>query len=185
MNKVINSLAQLTANSDREKLFRLVAAIAIVTVLASGIGFYLIYSISDDKLVELRNINNNRKMVSSLIARQLSVENRKSEIFKILKEDENFKIKDYFTKIATRLHLHTKEEKVTTGQAQGGFSEVKLSVTLLDLNMKNLCELLQEIEKNPRVYTEKLDIEKAGSSGTLTANIYIATLKTDKEISEP
>lgn len=99
----------------------------------------------------------------------------------IIAQDPNFKIAGYFEDVLNKLGLASKKSsklEVTTPAQEGRYQETVLNAKLSDMSMKELTELLKEIEQNKRVFAKELEITASKkTANTIDVNITIATLE--------
>ncbi len=115
------------------------------------------------------------------------VQQQRAEVDAILAEDEDFKIGGYFKDLLTKLQLTDKKiaEETTQIDREDNYRESELDAKFEDMNMKQLAELLQEIEQNKRIFSKKLEITKSKKNpGTIEVQITIATLLPETELTE-
>lgn len=162
--------------------------LAVITFIASIIVFQYYRKVKYWK-GRVKIINELREDdVKVILEKAQQVQQQQAEVDAILAEDEDFKIGGYFKELLSRLQLVDKEiaEETTQIDREDNYRESELDAKFEDMNMKQLTELLQEIEKNKRIFTKKLEITKSKKSpGTIEAQITIATLlPAEKELTE-
>lgn len=126
--------------------------------------------------------------VKVVLEKAQHVQQQRAEVDAILAEDEDFKIGGYFKDLLAKLQLSEKEiaEETIQIDREDNYRESELNAKFEDMNMKQLTKLLQEIEKNKRIFTKKLEIMKSKKKlGTIETQITIATLlPAEKELVE-
>ena len=152
-------------------------------LIISGL-FYYYYSAVDDLNEQVQELNTKRTKMRALFERETLVKKQETEVNKMLKEDENFSIGSYFQKVVDKLKLTPKSAiPGNTLQIEGKYREYTISANFSGenaLDMKQICELLEEIEANKRVYTKSLDITRAQATPTkLNVTLVIGTLLTE------
>ena len=96
-----------------------------------------------------------------------------------LAKDTDFKIGGYFKNLLTKLNLRDKEiaEETSTSDLEENYRKSELNAKFEDMTMKELTELLQEIEHNSRIAMERLEITKSKKQPkTIEVNLTISTL---------
>ncbi len=160
--------------------------IAIILVLV-GLILYRHYSKIGKLKKELQTINRSREEAQIILTKDVQVKKQKKIVDEILEKGKNFKIVQYFdsTTNALRLSNNVKDKKVSVNELENlrtkEYSEVKLDATLTAIDTKQLVELLNEFEKNERIYTKNLEIIKSNKVPALDVNITIATLQPKTE----
>lgn len=136
------------------------------------------------------NITNEyREEIRKIITKDQHVHNQRNEVDKMLDETPDFKIDGYFTDLITKFRLlegHATQRSVTyADRGDSKYREVLLNAKFDTMNMRQLCELLDAIEQNKRIYTKELEIIKSKKiPNTIDVNLTIATLQAKPEITE-
>ena len=158
-----------------------------VTLISSGIVFQYYRKVNYWK-GRIKIINELREDDVKIIREKAQhVQKQRAEVDAILAEDEDFKIGGYFKNLLTKLHLTDKKVAEETAQIdrEDNYRESELNAKFEDMNMKQLAELLQEIEQNKRIFNKKLEITKSNKKpGTIEIQITIATLLPETELTE-
>lgn len=130
---------------------------------------------------EFRRVNHQRIQARNLLEKHTAVKQQKIEVDTILLQDKTFKIKEYFSSILKEMNLQnklSKDPEVAIPQdLDNGYTEIKLDVGFTNMNMKELAEIIYNIEKNRRIYTKELVITKALQTPTIDVTLIIATLQ--------
>ena len=114
-----------------------------------------------------------------ILTRAASVQQQRKEVDAILEEDKDFKIGGYFKDVLTKLVLTSKKAVESPSQIdrEGKYRESILNVKFTDMDMKQLSELLNEIEKNKRIFTKELEVTTSRKTPQkIDVNLTIATL---------
>jgi len=118
---------------------------------------------------------------------------QQKEVEELIAQDKQFKyIKQEFLKIIDTLNLKnnlktdptpvTKELEHLRSQ---GYEEVQLDIELTKLNMRQLTELLIELEKNKRINIKRLEIAKSKNEPTVEVQpLVISTIQKKAEATE-
>lgn len=177
--EILNNIRGFISRLDEQKFFNYTAI--FLGVLALLFGFFLYQGIGSitDEQERIETINDAREEAQDLIARFEQVKKQRAKVNKILTEDRRFKISDYFNKLLEKhnleRHLQT-EPKVAEDTLDRNYKEVRITPLLKQINMRQLTQLLQDIEDKERVYIKKLDITKT-EPASIDAMITIATLQ--------
>lgn len=183
IDKSKNFILSLDEKSFKRYIYVL---ISIVLVLV-GLIFYRHYSKIGRLRKELQTINRSREEAQVILTKDVQVKKQKKIVDEILEKGKNFKILQYFDSITDLLRLsnNVKDKKVSVNELENlrtkEYSEVKLDASLTGIDMKQLVELLNEFEKNERIYTKNLEIIKSSRVPALDVNITIATLQPKTE----
>lgn len=176
-NAFIAYIQQLNEKNFYTYSATLVGGVVVLSILIL-FGYY--YRNAQYLLGQIENANEMRERVRELLIESTQVQKQKAEVNKMIEQDEDFNIVAYFRATLVKLGLDKKmlTNTNTRTDREDNYSEEELKAQLVDLNMKELTELLQELEHNKRIYAKDLDITKKSKKGpkTIEINITIATL---------
>ncbi|HTM05983.1 MAG TPA: hypothetical protein VL201_01975 [Patescibacteria group bacterium] len=136
----------------------------------TGIAFY-------KKKISL--LNDMREEVRAIRQNMVQVQTQRSRVYEMLQEEVDFKIAGYFNDLLVKLNLFDNKKTEETSQIdrEDSYRESELVASLTNMNMKQLTELLYELEQKKRIYIKKLDIEKSKKGkNQLDVTLIIATL---------
>lgn len=138
---------------------------------------------------ELVNINELREETRKILDKAQQIKKDQKEIDAILDQDKNFKIAGYFEDLISKLGLAQKKSstvEVRTAPLEAKYQESELQAKFTSITMKELTELLQEIELNKRVFAKELEITPSKKQpNSIDVILTIATLEPKpKEIGE-
>lgn len=178
MSLIVRAKRFVDELEDRQ-VYQYVLAIVGCFVLVMGLLFYLHYNRIQKLQQEFRKISKDREKAKLLLARHAVVEQRKLQVDEVLGREKAFYIKEYFEKLIAELNLTAYSPKIElmSQDLQNNYSEVKLEATLSGINMQQLVELVYRIEKDDRLYTKELVINKAPQRAALDVKLVIATLQ--------
>ncbi len=161
--------------------------LAACSLIGGGVVFQYYRKVSSLKK-HIAEINEYREDDVRVILQQaLQVKQQRAEVDTILSEDVDFKIGGYFKDLLDKLKLTEKKVSEETSQVdrEDNYRESELNAKFEDMNMQQLTELLQELERNKRISTKQLDITKSKKKAdTLEVQITIGTLLPITEIPE-
>lgn len=171
-------IRDLTNQQFYQLLLGGLAVLITFSILFSWFYYRTINRIYTD--IEL--INEQRSDIKKILGRAQRVSYQKKEVDKLLAQDKNFKIKGYLQTILTQLNLWDKKTDMSGIQFvddKDGYITDTIKLELATISMKDLTELLQVLEKNPRLYLKNVEIKKSKKTNgtTLDAIIGIATLQ--------
>ncbi len=179
-----------TQNSSMFRNYILVY-IGTFSVLCGGLIFYYNYRTAA-MIKNIRTLNTKRVQVQELLSKELTIREQQNLVDELIQQDKNFLIMHYFETIAEQLNLTNKlqeKPRLTTNEPamlkSKGYSELILEIKLDDLNMWQVTQLLEELEKNKRVYIKNLELESnPDTPPTVSLLLTIATLKNHTEINQ-
>lgn len=179
----LETLKQHILQLDEKTFFAYLGGFVLGMILIMSGLIYYYYSAIEDRTIQLEALNEKRQSMRSLFERDALVKAQEAEVKKMLKEDAHFKIGDYFQKVVDKLKLKENENEknqVDTVQLEGKYRESTLTTRFQMLDMKQICDLLSEIENSKRVYTKSLDIVRSTTAPTkLDVTLAIGTLENE------
>ena len=125
-------------------------------------------------------INDAREQARTILDKGQVVKKEQREIDTIIAKDENFKIGQYFEDLLAKLGLSNKSAplEVSSPEREGKYRESVLTAKFSGMSMKELTELLQELELNGRVFTKELEITASKKPpNSIDVTLTIATLE--------
>lgn len=175
----IEQLQAKINNLDEYTWYKYVAIAAGLFLLLICLILFFYFSAVKKWELRLNGINESRQEAKRLVEKAQRVHKARDEVTTILKEDPNFKIKEYLQETMAHLGIFqnvVSENVVVTGQDEN-YSETVATYQLAGISMKQLAEFLNEIDENQRVFTKELDITKSKKMPrTIDVGIVIATL---------
>lgn len=130
-------------------------------------------------------LNNYRQTAQELLSRYERVREQQQAVTTLLEQDKSFRIVGFVDALLAELQLspHRTASSQTTEPLEHPekYNEITVNITLTDINMRQLTQLLQEIEKNERIYTKSLEITKSPSKPTIDVSLALATLQPQVE----
>lgn len=186
--KLFSQIQTYLDSLEIKRFYQFIAIlIGIVLLACFGVLFQYYRSISYLKS-EIGKLNEQRENIRLILDKAQQVKTEQKEIDAILAKDENFKIAGYFEDLLGQLGLSDKKSaiEVSTPAREGKYQESILQAKFTGMTMKDLTELLQEIELNKRVFTKELSIVASQKrTGTIDVTLIIATLELKpKEVKE-
>jgi hypothetical protein len=142
-------------------------------------SFFLFYSAVYFYKKKIAILNDLREEARSIRATMVQVQTQRPRVNQMLQEEVDFKIGGYFNTVLDKLGLSDckKTEETSQVDRQDNYRESELIATMTNMNMKQLTELLYELEQKKRIYIKKFDIEKSKkNSKQLEIALIIATL---------
>ena len=183
----LDSLKTFLNNLD-EKQFYLALGGFIGTVLLSIImGIILFYSDVASSKKQSIQLDEQREEIKALLQKNYRVEQQRTKINKLLTENENFKIGQFFEELLIRLQLTNNKESTRPLPAEkdNEYRESGLEARMVSITMQQLCALLNEMNTHKLVYTKEIDITQSKRvPRTIDVTLTIATLQRIPEPSE-
>lgn len=175
---LLNRIRERIEKLDEKEFLRFsIIYLSILCLLATGIIVRYYFKTSSLKK-QMKKINQLREDVKVILERYERVKKQRNEVDALLDQHEDFILQEYMEQLRNKMRLSYIIESTTTSPRDDVYQETAINAKFTNMNMKELTELLQEIEKNKLIYTKELDIVKSKTRpGTLDVSITIATLK--------
>lgn len=181
---ILTSTTRFFQEAEKKELYRYFILFMAGFLLCMGLFFYWYLGKLDSLRTTLQNTNKARLEARKILQQHALVMQQQNEVNAILEKDNDFLILDYFNTLLASLHLevyNSKPAHVTEENLNNGYIEEKLDAGFTNMNMQQLCQLLDKIERNERIYTKELNITKALKSPTIDVTLTIATLALEKK----
>lgn len=173
---VIDSLRDFIRGLDKKEL-KLYGSLymGICVVIVTGIMVRHAYLVREAKN-KVKLLNQARNKVQGVLTDFGQVVQQRTKIDALLKKDKNFYIQKFFQDLTQRLVIiKDATEKLSTQKLENGYTEESLNINLVRITTQQLCELLQAIEKEERIYIKNIDITKTVAK-KINVTMVIATL---------
>ncbi len=114
-------------------------------------------------MYQIHQLNELREETRVIKENAQQVQTQRDAVNEILSKDPDFKIASYFDELLNSLQLTAKKGKTETTRAdrEDNYQETELTAQIVDVNMKQVAELLHAIEQTRRIYIKKVDILKS------------------------
>lgn len=178
--EALEKIKNFIENLEEKKFYKyLIGTLGILILILMLIVFRHYRTVQRLKK-RINSINEIREEEVKKILHQADlVEKQRKEVDAMLAEDEDFKIGGYLKNLLEKLGLSDKKTVESPSQIdrEDNYRESILAIKFTDMDMKQLTELLNEIEQTRRIYTKELEIMKSRKTpDKLEVNITIATL---------
>jgi len=183
---MLNYIHEKIAGLDKKDFYKYLIVFLGILVLLIVFIMYQYSSVASSLKKQIRNINSLREDVRVVLSKYEQIQKQRKAVDEILSEEEDFNIVGYFNDVVNQLNLNgnKKEERSSQVDREDNYRESVINVTFVDMNMKQLCELLNVIESKARIFTKELEITKSKKSPTIEVNLTIATLSPKSAIPE-
>lgn len=173
----LDNIRAFIANLDQKTWYTYVAiAMGIYLVLIAGVLYYYYSSISTLQ-EQINNVNDERKQAQQILTEAKRVQKQRAEVNAIIEEDPNFKIKGYLLEVMAGIGITPSLSTDQKISREDNFVENIATYQFTGITMKQLTELLDEIEQNKRLYTKDLEIIRSKKiPNTIDVGITVATM---------
>lgn len=159
--------------------YYVIGYIAGCTLLFILIVFYY-YSSINSLQKKIKNLNTTREEeVLTILETASLVKQQRLMVEETLLKDTDFKIAGYFKNLLIQLNIKDKEvaEETSTTDLEENYRKSELNAKFEDMTMQELTKLLQEIEQNSRIATDRIEITKSKKKPkTIEVSLAISTL---------
>lgn len=129
----------------------------------------------------IAEINDDREQVREIVTRAQRADKQRQEITELLNEDPDFKIKGYLQEVMMRIGIAkniTTENDTQIDHEGDDYSESRATYQFTGTTMKDLTQLLEDIEQNKRLFTKELEITKSKKTPkTIDVTLTVATMQ--------
>lgn len=178
--ELFDKMQAYLSSIDQKRFFQYMIGMLGTITFALALLFFNYYRTVSKLKAEAMAINELREKEKTILDKAQRIKKDQKEIDAILAQDKNFKIAGYFTDLIEKVGLAQKKPsiEVTTAPQEGKYQESILQALFTILSMKELTELLQEIELNKRVFIKELDITPSKKqANSIDVTLIIATLE--------
>lgn len=180
MIRFIYNFLEFVNTLEPKKLYNIMGAF-LLCILSLTIFVMIYYYQSVHFLLQkIDAINDSRTEIATILNKAQQTKQQQIAVDQMLAEDPNFKIGDYCEKTLGKFQLNNKGKCSVTEstEREDNYLETRLTIELIDMSMKELAELLQELEKSPRIFTKELEINKSKKSQhAIDVKLVIGTLQ--------
>lgn len=151
---------------------------AVLFAIIGAILFFYYSSVSkwEQRIAE---INESRQEGKRILDKAERVHKERTQITALLEQDPNFKILEYIRDVLERTGIagNVSAESVVPTTGDDNYQVNVATYQIMGITMRQLTEFLNELEKNPRVFTKELDISKSKKiPRTIDVGVTIATI---------
>lgn len=173
LSKVRSFLSEM--NSIEFRKFILIYMGAFTSV----VGFLIFFYISQELTIkdQAKALNKYRTQVQQILTDYQKVAQQKESVSELLASTDTFYLQQFVQSSLETIGITTSSIGKVSSQTVNGYTEESVSVQLTDINTKELCELLQTIEETSRVYVKNVTITRIEGASSISASMFIATLK--------
>ena len=141
--------------------------------------FYVKHKNREDFLLRISSLNKERVRTQKIISLRSLLKSERQDADLLLNEDKNFRLLDYFNILMKEIGLVPSSDPQVAAprDLDMGYNEIELTALFMNINMKQLVVLLENIDKNKRIYTKELVIDKSQKTPTIDIKLTIATLE--------
>jgi hypothetical protein len=177
--KFLEPISTFINKTDSKKFYTYMIIYGAVCLILCVLIIIYYYSSIGALQKKMKNINASREEVLSILEKHQLIKQQQSIVEEILAKDPNFKIAGTFEKLLQELNLTDKKvaETINTTDLEENYRKSELTANFEGMTMQELTTLLEKIEQNPRIATNRLDIVKSKKKPkTIDVVLSISTL---------
>ncbi len=173
-----DSLKQYIQNLEESTFNKILMGIIISIALLFIFGVVRYYWKTSSLSKEIRLINSKRRTVKEILDRKEAVIQQQKEVDEILDADPDFRIRTFIDNLLAKFTIKaTVKSPETRDIEQGTYEENTINMQFIGIKMKQLVQLLEEAEKEQRIYTKNIEVNKSKKTPkAIDVNITFATL---------
>ncbi|TET06140.1 hypothetical protein E3J79_02960 [Candidatus Dependentiae bacterium] len=175
---LLDRIRDYITDFEEKELYRYVIIFLGSIILLIGVLLFYHYRTISNLRLRIKSINKMREEdVQVILSKANYIQRQLQDIDTLLAEDKNFKIVGYFKDVLDKLNLADKKVIETSSQIErpDQYRESILDISFDDMDMKQLTELLKELEENRRIFIKKLEILRSKTPKKLEVNMTIGT----------
>lgn len=174
---IIENLKTYLKGIQEKTFYQYLGGILGVVALLCGLIFFFYFRSVSHLKKEISELNDSRERAKEILDKAERVQKQRAAVDAILAQEPDFKIAGYMAELLAKKGLKPTQETSADGYQEGNYLEKLLTIQLQEITMKDLTELLDEIEQKERLYLKDLDINKSKKSPkTIDVTTTIATL---------
>lgn len=182
MNNIIDHVTAIVWHLDRKKFTQIALSIMIGATAVLGIIIYTQHRRDKKFKLAMKNINTQREEVKKILEKNDIIKQYQERAEQVLAQDKNFLLATYIdNELIAPLQLTQKPRRISTNIPENlrdlGYQEVKADLEFTNLDMKQLVDLLEKLEKNNRIDIKKLDITKSKQQPKIDIALTISTIE--------
>lgn len=175
---ILTTLQSSIADFDARQLNRIAFIFFGTTFLILGIITYLYWSSSSSWQERAMHVNKQRSEIAKIIQRHAKLTEQKGAVESIIERDPKFRINTAVSKTIEEAGLGSVQKQIHEVEEKNlgdDYLETAQTVMFSDINTKQLCQFLDLIEKNNRLFLQRLVINR-GKGPTINVDLTVATL---------
>lgn len=174
----LESLKDYIQSLNQKEIIRVISAYSILYMILIGILLYRHHSMITDMHNKIHLLNKARKDIQSIVTEYEHIKSKQNDVDQLLAKDKNFYLQKYYQETIASVNITNQTVSNLISQTwPNGYTEESLQINVLQITMQKLCEFLQALQGNSRVFVKNLDITKANVPKKINVTLSIATLK--------
>lgn len=120
-----------------------------------------------------------RSKITKIISRKIEIEDVKNKFDNLIKNNLNFRLKDYLNSIIINNNLSANfagGESISEQIIKTGYTEVSMSFEMINLTTLQAVNFIKLIEDSPIIFIKEIDLQKLENK-VIKLFIVIATIK--------
>jgi len=189
MNQIMRPIINFFRQLDNRTFNRMLMVIISGIILIFGTLLYTQLKAVRRYKREMVSINNERMHIKEILEKNELLKKQQKRAKEILAQNKNFFLTEYIENLAKQLKLNLKAYPITVIDLENlrsqGYEEVRMEAELINLNMKQVVDLLHELEQNNIIDIKRVEITKSKKQPTtIDLALTISTLQQKAEVAE-
>lgn len=174
---------QFLEKYSEKKQFNTVIAVLVFVFIVGAFFTYRYFGMIQSMNKQMTSLNKARRETQRLLAQDKEIKKQQAKVEDMLVQQKNFKLKEFFQSIIDRLKLqpYVVSDRITRNELRNmraaDYQEILLEAQLHNMNIKQVADLLYEVEQNERVYTKSVEIKRSATNPVVDLTITIGTLQ--------
>lgn len=177
--KFLEPVKSLINKTDLKTFYTYMIIYGIMCLILSILIIIYYYSSVNALQKKIKNIDAHRDDVHEILEKYALIKQQQLIVEEVLAKDPLFKISGTFAKLLADLNLTDKKtsEDLSIIDLEGNYRKTELNAKFTEMTMRELTVLLERLEQNPRIATNRLDItKKKPNDKTIDVSLTISTL---------
>lgn len=174
---ILNSIKDFINKTDLKTFYYYIIGYGATCIVLCFLMIIYYYSSISALKKNIKQINTYREEILEVLTDFEKIKQQQAIVEEILAKDPSFKIAGELKTILEKLGLTDKEHgkgEIAAIDLEDNYRKNELTVKFENMSMQDLTRLLEELEKNPRIATERLEINK--KQKTIDVGLTISTL---------
>ena len=178
---IFDPIRDFIRNLDRRELLRWGGAYITLSIFVVIVILVRHVILLKDIKAKIVLLNKSRTGVQEILTKFQVVDQQKNKVVEALNRDKKFKIQIFFQTLGTKLPAaRSVVPKFLRTKLASGYWQESLGLDFSQIDTKELCELLQDIENEPLVYVIFVDITRVSHAKKFNVSMSIATLTAEE-----
>jgi len=174
----LESIKDYIQSLNYKEFIQLIAVYFFVIFFGIAFLIYHHFQAISDMEQKTKVLNKARQDIQMILTEYNHIQTKKNEVDALLQKDKSFYLQKYYQDTVASVNISNQTaSNLITQTWSNGYSEESLQINFSQITMKQLCEFLQAVKGNERVFVKNVDIVKSNVDKKINVTLSIATLK--------